>query len=264
MCVVAFCVNFILFALKLYIGFASNSISIYSDGVNNLFDSLSGLLSVVCFWFVAKGTQSLFRSPINKIEQFLSFILSVLVAGAGFVFAYSSLERLMYPTPIWFLVKYLWILVGTAAVKLLLFVFFKKQHKKTGSQVIRILAFDSLLDFFVTAVTIMGFVISNNGSYAVDAFCGVLVSVVIMISAAKLIVSSCKKLTDYTDNKTKQELEAVLAAFGINGENAEVSFLVEEKVCAHLKAEFEIEKEKQEELKRQVEQKTGIQLYIVY
>ena len=46
-CAIAFSVNLLLFFIKLYIGLRSNSISIYSDAVNNLFDSLSGLVTLI-------------------------------------------------------------------------------------------------------------------------------------------------------------------------------------------------------------------------
>ena len=48
-CLFAFFLNFILFAVKLYVGLSSNIISIYSDGINNLFDSLSVMVTVICF-----------------------------------------------------------------------------------------------------------------------------------------------------------------------------------------------------------------------
>ncbi|MBQ1242943.1 MAG: cation transporter, partial [Clostridia bacterium] len=44
--VFAFVCNLLLFGVKLYVGLASGSISIYSDGINNFFDCLSGALTV--------------------------------------------------------------------------------------------------------------------------------------------------------------------------------------------------------------------------
>ena len=41
-CAAAFALNVALFSVKLYVGLCANSISIYSDAVNNMFDSLSG------------------------------------------------------------------------------------------------------------------------------------------------------------------------------------------------------------------------------
>lgn len=48
-CAAAFALNVALFSVKLYVGLCANSISIYSDAVNNMFDSLSGLAAFICF-----------------------------------------------------------------------------------------------------------------------------------------------------------------------------------------------------------------------
>ena len=262
-CAVAFSANFILFCIKLYVGLASNSISIYSDGINNLFDSLSGLLSVVCLWFVLKDAGGFVKTSLNKTEQLLSFVLSVLVSGAGFVFAYSSLERLMYPTPIWFQIKFLTVLAATAVVKLLLFFYFRYQWKKTGSAVVKVLTYDSLLDMFVTLITIMGFAISNYGTYAVDALCGIVISVMIVISAVKMVVSSCRKLINCVDKDKKDAVEKLLQGYGITKENSRIVFSAEDEYKAFLETEKPVGDDMISEIRSDMLQKTGIQLYIV-
>ena len=49
-CAAAFVLNVALFSVKLYVGLCANSISIYSDAVNNMFDSLSGLAAFIRFF----------------------------------------------------------------------------------------------------------------------------------------------------------------------------------------------------------------------
>ncbi len=262
-CAVAFSANFILFLLKLYVGLASNSISIYSDGINNLFDSLSGLLSVACFYFALKHSRGFVKASFSKTEQLLSLVLSAFVGGAGFVFAYSSLERLMYPTPIWFQVKYLLILAGTALIKLLLFFYFRQQWKKTGSAVVKVLSFDSLLDMFVTSVTVLGFGISKYGTYAVDALCGIVISVLIIVSAVKMVLSVIRRLINYVDKDKKQAIEKLLQEYGVSDENSQIDFSCEDEIKAYLKTDAVTENEKLEEIRSIINEKTGIQLYIV-
>lgn len=203
------------------------------------------------------------KISLNKTEQLLSFVLSVLVSGAGFVFSYSSLERLMYPTPIWFQVKFLGILAATAIVKLLLFFYFRSQWKKTGSPVVKVLTYDSILDMFVTLVTIMGFAISNYGTYAVDAVCGIIISVLIVISAVKMVASSCKQLINCVDKDKKEEIENLLQGYGITKENSNIVFSAEDEYKAYLETEMQIGDEIISEIRSNVLQKTGIQLYIV-
>ena len=76
-CAVAFALNVALFSVKLYVGLCANSISIYSDAVNNMFDSLSGLAAFICFAALLSSSSEGTRAIIKKAEQFFSFVMSV-------------------------------------------------------------------------------------------------------------------------------------------------------------------------------------------
>lgn len=211
-CAVSFISNILLFAAKLYVGLASNSISIYSDGINNFFDSLSGIISFVCLYILFKYVDTSGHSILKRCEQLISFIMSIIVGITGFYFAYSSFERLMYPTPITFSVKYLIILVITALVKVMLFVIFRFAQNKTASPVVKVMAFDSLLDFFITSVTVLTLLISAYGYYAFDAICGIVISSVIIISAVKMILEQASKLIGYVPVDIRTETEEKILA----------------------------------------------------
>ncbi len=189
----AFVCNFILFMLKLYVGLSSNSISIYSDGINNLFDSLSGAITVAVFCALLK-TDDTKEIVAKRSGQLLSFVMSAAVAFSGVYFAYSSLERLMYPTPVWYMEKYLVVIVATTLVKLAMFFVFRYLNNKTESPVTKVMVVDGILDFFVSAITAFTLVISQYGNYAFDALLGIAVSVVIISGAVKLTISSVKEL----------------------------------------------------------------------
>ena len=209
-CVIALTVNLILFAIKLYIGLSSNSISIYSDGINNLTDSLSGGLALTCLMLFSSGKSSCDKPVIKGTENLLSFIMSVAIGITGSAFACSSIERLMYPTPVWYRQKYLVLLIATAAVKLILHFIFRVFAKSGTSPVIRVMAFDSLLDFFITAVAAGSLLVSAYGTYSIDALCGIAISIVIIASAVKMILSSAGKLTGFIPKEKRQRLAYLL------------------------------------------------------
>ena len=186
-----------LFFAKLYIGLGANSISIYSDGVNNLFDSLSAFISLLCFWFLASRTDISSKSYISKTEDLLTFIISVIIGFTGFYFAYSSVERLMYPTSVSYRTKYLYILIATAVAKLVMVAVLRHINKKGNSDILKVMSVDCVLDFFITSVTVMTLLISTYGTYAADALCGIVISVIITVSAVKTIFASCRKLVGY-------------------------------------------------------------------
>ena len=186
-----------MFFTKLYIGLGANSISIYSDGVNNLCDSLSAVISLLCLSFLASRRDISSKSYISKTEDLLTFIISVIIGFTGFYFAYSSIERLMYPTTVSYRTKYLYILIATAVAKLIMFSVLRYLNKKGNSDILRVMSVDCVLDFFITSVTVMTLLISTYGTYAADALCGIVISIVITVSAVKTILATCRKLVGY-------------------------------------------------------------------
>lgn len=217
-CGAAFSINLFLFFVKLYIGLRTNSISIYSDAVNNMFDSLSGLLTLVSLSVIMKNSDLSTGGTVLKSEQLFSFLMSLAVAFSGFYFAYTSLERLMYPTPVWYTYYYLGVLIATALVKLGLCFFYRAFSKKTGSPVVRVMAFDSILDFFITAVTVLTLYISGNGNFAFDAVFGIVISIIIIVSAIKLIISNAKGLINFVSSKDREAVDEILSAHNIKPE----------------------------------------------
>lgn len=214
-CGVAFGVNLILFFVKLYIGLRTNSISIYSDAVNNMFDSLSGILTLISLYLIIKNSGASLAGTVKKSEQLFSFLMSLIITLAGFAFLYSSLERFMYPTPVWYTTLYAIVLSGTAAVKIVLFFIFGLFQKKSTSPVIKVMKYDCILDFFITLITIITLVISKSGTYSVDAFFGVIISLIIIVSAIKLVIKSGKILVDYVSYETRDDIDDILNKYEI-------------------------------------------------
>ena len=259
----AFAVNLILFAVKLYVGLSTNSISIYSDGINNLFDSLSGALALVCLMLLGTDKSPGTKSVIRGCENLLSFIMSVIVALAGFSFAYSSVERLMYPTPIWYREKYLLLLIASALVKVILHFIFRAMCKKAPSPVMKVIAVDSLLDFFVTSVTILSLLLSSKGSYSIDSLAGIAISVLIITSAVKLVFSSAADLTGFVPQKKRAALEATLTASEEKAVIQSITYLRGEEgieAFAELSACTSISQETLTKIKNE----TGITVHISY
>ncbi len=252
-----FGINILLFVIKLYVGLSSNSISIYSDGVNNFFDSLTGILSFALLVSTAKQTNPVAAYKTKKTEQLLSFVISVTVAFSAFYFAYNSLERLTYPTPVSFAVKYLVIILVTAAVKLLMFILLRLYGKKSSSEIVRLISLDSLLDFFITSVTALTLILSIDGKYAFDALCGMGISFVILFTAVRNLISALSMLTESPAKKKREILADILEGRDVKALNFNLS---EEKDEVYIKITGA---EDTASLAREIEKETGIRAYFV-
>lgn len=131
---------------------------------------------------------------VERTQHLLSFVMSVVVAISGFYFTYNSLERFVYPTPVSYMKKYLWLIVITTIVKFLMIFVFRFLGKKAESSVIKVMAVDGVLDFFVSGVTVLTLVLTKSGGYAYDALCGLVIGIIIMVGAIRLVISSVKAI----------------------------------------------------------------------
>lgn len=257
-CAVAFLCNILLFLIKLYVGLSVNSISIYSDGVNNMFDGLSAVVTLVCLGTLSKSTLIGSGAITKKAEALVSSVLCAVVLISGVYFAYSSAERLMYPTPVWFSMRYFWVLAGTAVMKLVMFFIYRLMNKNIKSETVRVMSLDCILDFFITTVTVITLAVSSAGLFSADAFCGIFISIFIIVSAIRLLKGYVKRLVGYVPYEKREELESILATAGVDREKLSISFDVGDDTLCYISYEDEETEEKTESLYTDILKATDI------
>ena len=166
----------------------------------------------------------------------------------------------MYPTSISYRTQYLYILIVTALAKLMMYVVFRYLHSKSKSDILKVMSADCILDFCITSVTVMTLIISTYGSYAADAVCGIIISIVITVSAVKMITTSIRQLIGYVKKDTRDAFLREL--FEIIDESAveAVRYSLTDGITeAFVSSAVSPEKEKINELSK----KTGITVYII-
>ena len=208
------------------------------------------------------------EATVTKAQQLLSLALAIIVAAVGLSFAYSSLERFMYPTPVWYSGLYFRIILATALVKLLLFFFFKNIAKRSNSPVIKVMKTDSVLDFFITLTTLVSFTLTRYTEFTVDAVFGIIISIVIVINAIGMIKEYLLEVLNIVPSEKRKVLEELIISFDsiekvqrINyyiGENEEITATAEAEFSSDLSRE-EL-KENSEIISRESLEKTGIKL----
>lgn len=203
-------VNLMLFLVKLYLAFSSNSISIYVDSLNSLADFFICLIALLGFCVAGIKPSETFPLGYGKTEEIVNFVLSVVILGTGLAFIYSSLQRFMYPIQVWYSVKYAVVLAATAFVKLIMGIVYFRLNKKSSSKVIHNLGIDSILDFLVSLCIVVSFTLTGIFGYAIDAVMGIIASIIIIISGAKSFRESLLKLIGKNDEKILEKAEEIV------------------------------------------------------
>ncbi len=233
-CLFAFAANLLLFGVKLYVGLSANSITVFSDAVNNLFDSLSGGVSFAGLFAISRMADPSAAATLKKGEQLFSCVISVILTFTAAYFAYSSLERLMYPTPVWYTPLHLWTLLGTALGKLLIFFVFRAAARKEASPVARLMATDSLLDLCISLISALTLWLSSKETFRVDAVCGLVISILIAVPAVKSVVKTAAGLVGYVPAKKRELVNGILADAVADGSVVSMRYLVDEEETALL------------------------------
>ncbi len=205
------CANLCLFMVKLYVGISTNSISIYVDSLNNALDSVVCIIALVGFWLSVR-TSPKYPFGLGRAEDLTGFITSVVIVGTGFGFGYVSLERTLYPAPIWFSVRYAVIIGITAVAKLGLGAYYKLKDRRHSSPVLKGLFTDSILDFFITLSTLISFTLTRVVGVPVDGYFGIAISAVLLISGAKSCASSFACILGKREAENCDRVQALLAA----------------------------------------------------
>lgn len=187
-------VNLVLFFVKLYIGLASNSLAILTDAVNNLSDAFGFTIAALGFSAINKKGNATIAYGYGRVEYLAEFLIAAVVCAVGASFLYKAVERFVLPYLMTFTWSYFAVIAATAAVKIMLGVFFKAADKRIDSGVLRGASLDSFLDAGITAMTLIGFALNRYSKLRLDAVFGLIIGIIMTLGGVKLLITAAGKL----------------------------------------------------------------------
>lgn len=184
---VGICLNIILSIFKMIFGALTKSISIVADGVNNLFDAFSSIISLVGFKISGKPADKEHPFGHGRIEYISALTLAFFILITGFELAKTSIEKFKDPEQVIFSWPALIVLVCSILGKIWLAYFNTTVGKKIDSVAVDAVVKDSIGDIAATAGTLIALVVSKFTSLPVDAVVGILVALVVMYAGIGII-----------------------------------------------------------------------------
>ncbi len=192
--VVGIICNIILFVAKFIMGTIANSISIISDGFNNLSDCASCVVTLFGYKMAAKPADKDHPFGHGRFEYLTSLIIAMVIMLVGFELFTDSLDKIIHPEKVDFSYMVLATLIISILIKLWMSGFNNKLGKKINSSVMLATAKDSLNDVIATSATIVALVASIWTKAPVDGIMGLVVSVFILISGFGIIRETVDEL----------------------------------------------------------------------
>ena len=220
-CMFGIITNIILSISKLIIGIMSGSISIIADGVDNITDSASSVVTLIGFKLASVPADRAHPFGHKRIEYITGMMVSMFILIAGVLIGRSSIENIINQETINIDNFNILIIILSASIiiKFIQFLFYKRISKKIDSSAIKATSQDSLNDCIKTFVVIISIVSFKLFELNLDAWFGLGVSIYIIIDAICLIKESSSPLIGESPNKefTKEIINKLQSYKGVLG-----------------------------------------------
>ena len=179
--------NLFLFVIKFVIGTIVHSVSIQADGVNNLTDAGSNIISILSFHFANKPADKDHPFGHERTETIASLFVGILILVLGFETAKESISKVIHPGSIDFRIASVIILLISIIVKFWMYTYNKKLSKTYDSSLLEATALDSISDVCGTAAVLVSTLLSPVLHFNLDGYMGIVVSGIIIYGAYGLL-----------------------------------------------------------------------------
>ena len=178
--------NCLLAAGKLIVGHMTSSMSITADGLNNLSDGASSVVTLLGFKLAEKPADRKHPCGHARIEYIAGLTVAVMILFIGLELGKSSVEKFIDPEPIEFSIAAAWVLLASILVKLFMMLFNLKMGRRINSNALLATAADSRNDVMTTSAVLAASIVEHFYDVRIDGVMGIAVSLFILYSGIKL------------------------------------------------------------------------------
>lgn len=206
--------NALLCVMKIAIGLISGSIAIIADGVNNLADGGSSVITLLGFKLASMPEDEDHPYGHARYEYLSGLVVSFIIILVGFELLKSSIDKILNPTPLEFSWTVVLVLVLAILIKIWQAVFNISAGKKIDSLTLMATGADSRNDVISTTVVLVSLLIGHFAEVQLDGFMGMLVALFIMWSGISLVRETISPLLgEAPDSELVQEIESIAMSY---------------------------------------------------
>lgn len=193
-CVGVVC-NLLLCLGKLTAGILFGSIAIMADGLNNLSDASSNIVSLIGFKLAAMAPDEKHPYGHGRYEYLAGLVVCATILGIGISLLRDSVSKVLHPTPVLFS----WLSVCVLAVSILVKLWMSRFNRTVGdliqSDTLIATAADSRNDVISTGAVLLSTVLCRlTGFDRLDGIMGVAVAAFILWSGFGLVMDTLSPL----------------------------------------------------------------------
>lgn len=179
--------NMILCTMKILIGFFTNSIAIIADGINNLADASSSIITLIGFKLASMPEDEDHPYGHARIEYLTGLLISAIIIVLGFQLLKTSFDKVLHPNPVQFSYITIIILIVGIIVKIWQAMFNISAGKKINSIALIATGTDSKNDVISTSAVLISVIVGKLTGLQLDGIMGCLVALFIIWAGITLI-----------------------------------------------------------------------------
>ena len=216
--------NIFLAAGKIIVGALFGLISVMADGLNNLTDCGSSVVSLVSFKISSKPADKEHPYGHERIEYVCSLAVSFVILLIAFELLKESITKIINPQSFNFSIIVIITLIVSILIKLLMFIYYRTVANRIDSDLLKATSIDSLSDCISTSTVLISILISHFASINIEAYAGILVAIFIAVAGFKILKEMVSKLIGQAPDKAifdsvKQRILAHKDVLGIHDLN---------------------------------------------
>lgn len=164
---------------KIGVGILTGGISMIADGMNNLMDMLSSVISLIGFHFASMPADSNHPYGHARMEYLASFLVSLIILWTGGSLMWQSIKNILHPGTLDATPLAVAVLVISIFGKLFLYRYNLILGRRMDSELLVATAYDARGDVFATGAVLLSLIATSVFSINVDGWMGLIVAVII-------------------------------------------------------------------------------------
>lgn len=217
--VIGIIVNILLACGKILVGVLFGALSVLADGLNNLTDCGSSIISMLSFKLSSKPADKEHPYGHERIEYVCSIIVIFIILLVAFTVGKESITKIISPEKVEFSFLVLGVLFVSIIAKVGLCFYFRFISKKINSDILKATSVDCLTDSISTGVVLISMLIMKFIPINIDGYAGLLVALFIAWSGIGLIKETFSKLIGQAPDESfiKEIKQKILSYEGVLG-----------------------------------------------
>jgi len=188
--IIGIAANIVLSAFKAFVGFATNSIAVTLDAVNNLSDALSSVITIVGAKLSNKLPDKKHPLGYGRIEYLSAMVVAAIVLYAGGTSAVESVKKIIHPEAADYSTVSLVIIASAVVVKLVLGKFVKRQGERVNSGALVASGADALFDAILSLSVLASAIVFILTGISLEAYVGLVISGFIIKSGIGMLIET--------------------------------------------------------------------------